>query len=117
VSRGVKRCPGYSKGPIKGSSHKWRAAYSRGLLRALSFAALFVLLCALKCFALAPIGDGSFRHSSNHQCNCTTLIVGIATAVDSNATAVELAPYGPLGILPVGDVYVEAPRVFKEFQA
>jgi hypothetical protein len=51
-------------------------------------------------------------------CNCTTLIVvGIAPAVVAMATALELAPYGPLGRLPVGDLNVEAPRVFKELQA
>jgi hypothetical protein len=47
----------------------------------------------------------------------TTAVVDIAAAVLSSATVVELAPYGPLGILPVGDVNVEAPRVFKELQA
>jgi hypothetical protein len=46
-----------------------------------------------------------------------TAVVDIAAAVLSSATVVELAPYGPLGILPVGDVNVEAPRVFKELQA
>ena len=51
-------------------------------------------------------------------CNCTTLIVvGIAPAVVAMATALELAPYGSLGRLPVGDLNVEAPRVFKELQA
>ena len=54
------------------------------------------------------------------------LIVVIATAVLTIATAavltiataaVELTPYGPLGRLPVGDVNVEPPRVFKELQA
>jgi hypothetical protein len=45
------------------------------------------------------------------------LIVVIATAVLTSATFVELAPYGPLGILLVGDVDVEPPRVFKELQA
>ena len=40
-----------------------------------------------------------------------------ATAVLTSATFVELAPYGPLGILLVGDVDVEPPRVFKELQA
>jgi hypothetical protein len=40
-----------------------------------------------------------------------------ATAVLTSATFVELAPYGPLGILLVGDVNVEPPRVFKELQA
>jgi hypothetical protein len=54
----------------------------------------------------------------DHHCNCTTLIiVGIATAVVGIATAVELAPYGSLGRLPVGDVNVEPLRVFKELQA
>jgi hypothetical protein len=48
----------------------------------------------------------------------STLIVGIATAVLTSATLlVELAPYGPLGRLLVGDVDVEASRVFKELQA
>jgi hypothetical protein len=67
-------------------------------------------------------------HSSgflDHHCNCATLIVvgiatavvGIATAVVGIATALELAPYGSLGRLPVGDLNVEAPRVFKELQA
>ena len=40
-----------------------------------------------------------------------------ATAMLTSATLVELAPYGPLGILLVGDVNVEPPRVFKELQA
>jgi hypothetical protein len=40
-----------------------------------------------------------------------------ATAVLTSATLVELAPYGPLGILLVGDVNVEPRRVFKELQA
>jgi hypothetical protein len=68
----------------------------------------------------------------NHHCNCTTLIVvgiatavvgiaaavvGIAAAVVDIATALELAPYGSLGRLPVGDLNVEPPRVFKELQA
>jgi hypothetical protein len=60
-----------------------------------------------------------------HHCNCTTLIVvaiatavvDIAAAVLTSATLVELAPYGPLGILLVDDVNVEPPRVFKELQA
>jgi hypothetical protein len=67
-------------------------------------------------------------HSSgslDHHCNCTTLIVvgmatavvGMATAVVVIATALELAPYGSLGRLPVSDVNVKAPRVFKELQA
>jgi len=68
-------------------------------------------------------------HSSGSfdlHCNCTTLIVvGIAPAVVGMATAVvviataalELAPYGSLGRLPVGDLNVEPPRVFKELQA
>jgi hypothetical protein len=47
-----------------------------------------------------------------------TAVVVMATAVVGIATAaVELAPYGPLGILPVGDVNVEAPRVFTKLQA
>jgi hypothetical protein len=59
-------------------------------------------------------------------CNCTTLIfvgispavVGVATAVVVIATAaLELAPYGSLGRLPVGDLNVEPLRVFKELQA
>jgi len=56
----------------------------------------------------------------DHHCNCTTLIVvGIATAavVGIATAAVELAPYGSLGRLPVGDVNVEPTRVFKELQA
>jgi hypothetical protein len=71
----------------------------------------------------------------DHHCNCTTLliVVGIAPAVVGIAPAVvgsiapamvfvataalELAPYGSLGRLPVGDVNVVAPRVFKELQA
>jgi hypothetical protein len=40
-----------------------------------------------------------------------TAVVVIATA------ALELAPYGSLGRLPVGDVNVEPVRVFKELQA
>jgi hypothetical protein len=47
-----------------------------------------------------------------------TAVVNIAAAVLTSATLlVELAPYGPLGILLVGDVDVEPPRVFKELQA
>ena len=46
-----------------------------------------------------------------------TAVLTSATAVLSSATLVELAPYGPLRILLVGDVNVEAPRVFKELQA
>ena len=45
------------------------------------------------------------------------LIVVIATAVVDIATLVELAPYGPLGILLVGDVNVEPRRVFTKLQA
>jgi hypothetical protein len=68
-------------------------------------------------------------HSSGSfdlHCNCTTLIVvgidpavvGMATAVVVIATAaLELAPYGSLGRLPVGDLNVKPPRVFKELQA
>ena len=44
-------------------------------------------------------------------------VVTSATAVVTSATLVELAPYGPLGILLVGDVNVEPLRVFKELQA
>jgi hypothetical protein len=45
------------------------------------------------------------------------LIGVIATAVLTSATLLmELAPYGPLGRLLVGDVNVEASRVFKELQ-
>ena len=45
------------------------------------------------------------------------LIGVIATAVlTSAALLVELAPYGPLGRLLVGDVDVEPSRVFKELQ-
>jgi hypothetical protein len=40
-----------------------------------------------------------------------TAVVGIATA------ALELAPYGPLRILLVGDVNVEPRRVFTKLQA
>jgi hypothetical protein len=55
----------------------------------------------------------------------STLIVVIATAVVDLATAVltiataavELTPYGPLGMLLGSDVDVEPPRVFKELQA
>jgi hypothetical protein len=47
-----------------------------------------------------------------------TAVVDIAAAVLTSATLlVELAPYGPLGRLLVGDVNVEPPRVFKELQA
>jgi hypothetical protein len=46
-----------------------------------------------------------------------TAVVAIAAAVVTSATLVELAPYGPLGILLVGDVNVEPLRVFKELQA
>jgi hypothetical protein len=61
----------------------------------------------------------------DHHCNCATLIVvgiapavvGIAPAVVGIATALELAPYGSLGRLLVGDLNVEAPRVFKKLQA
>jgi hypothetical protein len=62
----------------------------------------------------------------DHHCNCTTLlivvviataVVVIAAAVVGIATALELAPYGSLGRLPVGDVNVEPTRVFKELQA
>ena len=70
--------------------------------------------------------------SFDHHCNCiplivvgiapavvaiATAVVGMATAVVVIATALELAPYGSLGRLPVGDVNVEPPRVFKELQA
>ena len=45
-------------------------------------------------------------------------VVDIAAAVLTSATLlVELAPYGPLGILLGGDVNVEPSRVFKELQA
>ena len=45
-------------------------------------------------------------------------LVAIAPAVLTSATLLmELAPYGPLGILLVGDVDVEPLRVFKELQA
>jgi hypothetical protein len=45
-------------------------------------------------------------------------VVDIATAVLTSATLLmELAPYGPLGRLLVGDVNVEPLRVFKELQA
>jgi hypothetical protein len=64
--------------------------------------------------------SGSF----DHHCNCTPLIVigiapavgAIGTAVVVIATALELAPYGSLGRLPVGDLNVEPTRVFKELQ-
>jgi hypothetical protein len=46
-----------------------------------------------------------------------TAVVDIATAVLTSAPLVELAPYGPLGILLVGDVNVEASRVFTKLQA
>jgi len=47
-----------------------------------------------------------------------TAVVDIAAAVLTGATLLmELAPYGPLGILLVGDVNVEPVRVFKELQA
>ncbi len=47
-----------------------------------------------------------------------TAVVDIAAAVLTSATLlVELAPYGPLGILLVGEVNVEPTRVFKELQA
>jgi hypothetical protein len=47
-----------------------------------------------------------------------TAVVAIATAMIIIATAaMELAPYGLLGRLPVGDVNIEPPRVFKELQA
>jgi len=54
-----------------------------------------------------------------------TAVVDISAAVLTSATAMltsatllmELAPYGPLGILLVGDVNVEPRRVFKELQA
>jgi hypothetical protein len=65
--------------------------------------------------------SGSF----DHHCNCTPLIVvgiapavvGMPTAVVVIATALELAPYGSLGRLPVGDLNVEPTGVFKELQA
>jgi len=43
-------------------------------------------------------------------------VVDIATAVLTSATFVELAPYGPLGILLGSDVDVEPPRVFIKLQ-
>ena len=47
-----------------------------------------------------------------------TAVVDIATAVLTSATLLmELAPYGPLGILLVGDVNVEPRRVFTKLQA
>jgi hypothetical protein len=46
-----------------------------------------------------------------------TAVVAIAAAVVTSATLVELAPYGPLGILLVGDVNVEPLRVFEQLQA
>jgi hypothetical protein len=55
--------------------------------------------------------------SFDHHCNYTTLIVvGMAPAVVVIATALELAPYGSLGRLPVGNLNVEPTRVFKELQ-
>jgi hypothetical protein len=45
------------------------------------------------------------------------LIGVIAIAVIIATTVFELAPYGPLGILPVGDVNVEPMRVVTELQA
>jgi hypothetical protein len=49
----------------------------------------------------------------------TAAVVAVATAavVAIATAAVELAPYGSLGRLLVGDVNVEALRVFKELQA
>jgi hypothetical protein len=55
----------------------------------------------------------------------TPAVVDIATAMLTSATAVltsatllmELAPYGSLGILLVGDVNVEPSRVFTKLQA
>ena len=45
-------------------------------------------------------------------------VVDIAAVVLTSATfLMELAPYGPLGILLVGDVNVEASRVFTKLQA
>jgi len=45
-------------------------------------------------------------------------VVDIAAVVLTSATLLmELAPYGPLRILLVGDVNVEPRRVFKELQA
>jgi len=46
-----------------------------------------------------------------------TAVVDIAAAVLTSATLVELAPYGPLGRLLVGDVNVEPSRVFTKLQA
>ena len=47
-----------------------------------------------------------------------TAVVDIAAAMLTSATLLmELAPYGPLGRLLVGDVDVEPRRVFKELQA
>jgi len=46
-----------------------------------------------------------------------TAVVAIAAAVLTSATLVELAPYGPLGILLVGEVNVEPRRVFTKLQA
>jgi len=75
------------------------------------------------CASTTPIAWPSSRGSHClHHPNCTTLIVvAIAAAVLATAvissTLVELAPYGPLGILLVGDVNVEPSRVFKELQA
>jgi hypothetical protein len=45
-------------------------------------------------------------------------VVDIAAVVLTSATLLmELAPYGPLGILLVGDVNVEPLRVFTKLQA
>jgi hypothetical protein len=44
-------------------------------------------------------------------------LIGVITIAVIIATVFELAPYGPLGILPVGDVNVEPMRVVTELQA
>ena len=47
-----------------------------------------------------------------------TAVVDIAAAMLTSATLLmELAPYGPLGRLLVGDVNVEPSRVFTKLQA
>jgi hypothetical protein len=43
-------------------------------------------------------------------------VAGTTLIVVGMATALELAPYGSLGRLPVGNLNVEPTRVFKELQ-
>jgi hypothetical protein len=49
--------------------------------------------------------------------NAAVVLTSAAAVLTSATLLVELAPYGPLGILLVGDVNVEPLRVFKELQA